>query len=81
MTAFANNLRAAIVYQPRFGYMVVTTWMNATGGGRFKGDHHVSGNDKLPMLSVLETYPDSKEGEVAAMEYCMFLNDKSQLAA
>lgn len=83
MTAFNNNNRAAIVYKPGLGYMVVTTWMDGTGGGRFAGDHHVAGNDKLPMLLVDggEIYPDSDEGRIAAMDVCMFFNDKSQLAA
>lgn len=83
MTNLINNNRAAIVYKPGLGYMVVTHWMNGTAGGRFAGDHHVTGNERLPILAVegYEIYPDSDEGRAAAMKHCMFLNDKSQLAA
>lgn len=81
MTFFANQNRAAIVYQPGYGYMVVTSWMHGTGGGRYAGDHHVSGNDRLPMLAVegYTVYPPTDEGRRQAMDRCMLLNDQEQL--
>ena len=83
MSFFTNGNRAAIVYLPKQGYMVVTSWMNGTGGDRYPGDHHVTGNDRLPMLSVEggEIYPNTDAGRIAAFDHCMFLNDKAQLPA
>lgn len=82
MKVFNHDVRAAIVYMPGQGYMIVTPWMHGTGGGRFSGDHHVDGNPNLPMLKTeVWIFPDTDEGRREASDYCMFLNDRQQLTA